>query len=139
MKREHGMTLLEVLVALGILGLVAGGFLAALTISSRANIVSQEHTTAESLARTQMEYLKGCAYIDYSEPGHPEYAEVAAPESYAINIAVAPIEPDPEDPGFLEPLDEGEDKEVQKITIEVYHQGRLILDIETFKAQLEEQ
>ena len=53
-----GFTLIEVLIAVAILGLVAVAFLSALTTASMALILADERTTAESLARTQLEYVK---------------------------------------------------------------------------------
>lgn len=61
-KNERGMTLIEVLIALAILGLVAVAFLSGLTTASRALLIADERTTAESLARSQMEYVKSQGY-----------------------------------------------------------------------------
>ena len=62
MKKEKGFTLIEVLVALLILAIIGTGFLMALTIASKAIIIADERTTAESLARSQMEHAKNQDY-----------------------------------------------------------------------------
>jgi len=67
-KDERGITLIEVLIALAILGLVAAAFLSGLATASRAIIIADERTTAESLARSQMEYVKNQEY-QLADPG----------------------------------------------------------------------
>jgi len=59
---SKGQTLIEVLIALAILGIVVVAFMTALTTASRAIIVADEHTTAESLARSELEYVKKQGY-----------------------------------------------------------------------------
>jgi len=61
---SKGQTLIEVLIALAILGIVVVAFMTALTTASRAIIVADEHTTAESLTRSQLESVKKQDYID---------------------------------------------------------------------------
>lgn len=58
MKNQKGQSLIEVLIALAILGIVAVSFLTALAMASTAVIVSDEQTTAESLARSELEYVR---------------------------------------------------------------------------------
>jgi prepilin-type N-terminal cleavage/methylation domain-containing protein len=59
---SRGFTLIEVLIAIAILGTIAITLLAALSTSSMAFIVADERATAESLARSQMEYVKNQGY-----------------------------------------------------------------------------
>lgn len=70
-KSEKGMSLIEVLIALAILGLVAAAFLSGLTTASKALIIADERTTAESLARTQMESVKQQPY-EFADDYNPE-------------------------------------------------------------------
>ena len=67
-KDERGISLIEVLIALAILGLVAAAFLSGLATASRAIIIADERTTAESLARSQMEHVKNQEY-QWADPG----------------------------------------------------------------------
>jgi prepilin-type N-terminal cleavage/methylation domain-containing protein len=59
---SRGFGLIEVLIALAILGVVAVAFLTALTTASTALILADERTTAESLARSQLESVKDQPY-----------------------------------------------------------------------------
>jgi len=59
---SRGFTLVEVLIALAILGIVAVAFLSALATASTALILADERTTAESLTRAQLEYVKSQPY-----------------------------------------------------------------------------
>lgn len=76
MKSQRGMTLVEVVIAVGVLGIIAVGFMAALSGSTKALIKADQRTTAESLARSQWEYVKSQPYtanftyqkIDLSDP-----------------------------------------------------------------------
>ena len=82
--KSRGQTLIEVLIALAILGVVAVAFLTALTTSSRTIILADEKTTAESLSRTQLEYLKNQPYVTETA-GEAIYNKTAEPPGYSIN------------------------------------------------------
>ena len=60
---EAGVTLIETALALAILGAVAVTFLSGQATISRATIIADEKTTAESLARSQMEWSKNAEYV----------------------------------------------------------------------------
>ena len=60
--RSRGFTFIEVLVAIALIGIVAVAILGALSTSSKVLTVADERTTAESLARRQMEYIKNQGY-----------------------------------------------------------------------------
>ncbi len=114
MKSEKGFTLIEVLVALGLLGMIATVFLVGISISSKAMLIADERTMAESLARSQMEYIKIQPYDDTGA-----YAEIIPPSSnYDIDYDV-------------DQLDVG----LQKITVIVSHPGEPdpILTLEDYK------
>ncbi len=84
MKNEKGFALIEVVIAMAIMGIVAAGFLAALSTASKTVILADERTTAESLARSQMEYDKKQFYI-----GAPDYIPGPPPsEGEAIYLAI---------------------------------------------------
>lgn len=61
-KRERGYSLLEVIIAMALLGIVAVALLSALATASRTVFVTDERATAESLARSQMEYVRDQEY-----------------------------------------------------------------------------
>jgi prepilin-type N-terminal cleavage/methylation domain-containing protein len=58
MRNEKGYTLIEIMIALALLGVIAVAFLGALATASNTIIVTDKHATAESLARSEMEYVK---------------------------------------------------------------------------------
>jgi len=63
---QKGMTLIEVLIAIAILGMIAVPFLTALSTSSRGIIIADERTTAESLVRSEIEYVRSQEYYNAS-------------------------------------------------------------------------
>ena len=56
-RRESGVTLMETVIALAILGVVSVTFLNGLTTTSKAVFMTDERSTAESIAQTQMEWV----------------------------------------------------------------------------------
>ena len=62
MKRERGFSLLEVLVAVALIGIVAVAIYGGLATASKSMLTADERATAESLARTEMEYIKEFQY-----------------------------------------------------------------------------
>ncbi len=65
---ESGVTLIETLVALAVLGLIAVVFLSGLATAARATLIADEQATAESLARSEIEYVKSQDYINNPDP-----------------------------------------------------------------------
>ena len=59
---QNGVALIEILVAIAILGVVAVTFLSALTAAYGAVIVADRHTKAESLTRTAFEFMRNLPY-----------------------------------------------------------------------------
>jgi prepilin-type N-terminal cleavage/methylation domain-containing protein len=126
--QEAGFTFVEVLISLVILSIIATGFLSALAASSRSALRSEEHTSAESLARTEMEYVKNSIYVmaswTYTMPiGSPPWDAThtlpAGYNGYAVKVSAAPIRL----------VDDG----IQSITIVVSRGGRAIFTLEDFK------
>jgi prepilin-type N-terminal cleavage/methylation domain-containing protein len=62
-KSERGFGLIEALVAIALLGIIAAAFLGAIATASKAILIADERTTAESLAKSQLEYVKERDYI----------------------------------------------------------------------------
>lgn len=133
-----GFTLIEVLIALALMGLIAIAFANGLGTASKAVITGDVRTTAESLARSQMEYIKNQPYIDYSDPDRdPEDYDVMeeCPENYAINIVVQPIDPDTYEPyTYIEGEGRFEyDDGIQVIKVTVSHEGGDVITLEGYK------
>jgi hypothetical protein len=116
-------------------------------------MIADERTTAESLTRTQLEYVKNSDYINYSkELSDPErepdvYGEITPPSEvgdYTLNVKAEPINPSDETdtdtaPYQPYPLKDStpdvyqKDAGMQQITVKVYHQGELVLTTIDFK------
>ena len=126
MKHEHGMTLVEVLIALGILGLVAGVSLSGLGLVYQSIALSQERVTAESLAKSQLEYIKSCPYDDINTP--PQYSvdgNITIPAGYSIEVAAQHL--DPEGDG------NGNDDGLQKVTVAIKRDTQTLFTVEDYK------
>jgi type II secretory pathway pseudopilin PulG len=107
---QEGQGLIEILIALAILGIVAAAFLTALATSSGTLIIADERTT-----RSELEYIKNSAYDKTNNP--PQYSldpAIDIPDGYNIDIEAVRL--NPEDDGIED--DDG----IQKITVEIYRQ-----------------
>ena len=128
---QKGQTLIEVLIAIALLGMIAVPFLTALSTSSRGIIIADEKTTAESLVRTEMEYVKNSPYnstgFSYEIPATPDNpppwdeSRTALDDRYAgysVNVTGVHI-----------------DLHIQNITVEVYHGNESVLTTSTYKVE----
>jgi len=114
MKDEKGFSLMEVALAIALLGLVAVAYLGALATGSRAIMIADERATAESLARTQMEYVRQQPYDANLEHDPPQYYTIPdIPAGYEIDV----------DAARLDPCDDGtaNDDGIQSITVVINH------------------
>ena len=126
MRGEPGMTLIEILVAMGILAAVAVVFLLGMSASSKAVMISQERVAVDSLAKSQMEYVKYLSYDDVNDP--PVYAVdpgITLPSGF--NIVVNAERQDPEDDGL------SDDDGIQQITVTVTHDGETAFTLVGYK------
>lgn len=128
LRGEKGFTFIEIVIAIALVGLISGGFLSALASASRNSGLSDERATAESLARTEMEYIRNSVYVmanwNYVLPeGNPSwdaYHELPAGyEEYSLAVSARP----------LRMIDDG----IQSITITVSHGDRQVLMLEDYK------
>jgi len=121
-RNQSGVTLLETLVALAILGVISVAFLSGLATTSRAAAVADRLVAAESLARSQMESVKNaaCAYV----PEATQYTPIQIPDDvsyagFAAAIAAAPLE--------------SPDTGVQEITVTITHSGVDVYVLQGYK------
>ena len=133
MKGEKGFTLIEVVMALVVLGIVAAGFLGALATGSKSISIADERATAESLARTQMEDVRNQDYIDYSEVSHTPYSNISTPAGYSVVLSAFPFDPNTGLPygesGGVFTQDDG----IQSITVVVKHHGEDVFSLEGYR------
>ena len=111
-RHEQGVTLIEVLVALGILGLVAAVFLSGVALTYRSVVISQERVIAESLAKSQLESIKSGNYSASGSYGDP----IPAPSGYSISYTTEVLPSGP-----------------QKVTVYIYRNGDELFKVEDYK------
>jgi type II secretory pathway pseudopilin PulG len=113
MKSEKGSSLIEVVVALALLGAIGVAFLSALATTSSSRSISNEHTAARNLAASQMESILYQAY----------------------SLSYEPIQIPPEYNGYTTAIDIDNlyDGNIQKITIMVRHHDKDIKKLESYK------
>ena len=123
-SNEQGVTLIEILIAIFILGVVGVGFASSMGTGLMADKVADERTIAESLARTQLESIKRAPYNGTSPYGYAKITGI--PAGYDINIAVNLINPNIAG-------NSATDLGIQKIRVTVFRGSNQILQLETYK------
>jgi len=128
MKSEKGFSLIETLVALALMGITAGGLLSGLATTLRAGSISQERVIAESLAKSQWEYIKAQDYIltaDYN-PDDPEkcYQLIDIPDELVEKGYVVEINA-PQT--IISPDGDNEEFELQGITVVIKRDNKQLL------------
>ena len=113
---QRGAGLAEVLVALLVTATAVVIFVSSLYSGSRTVGIIYERTTAENLARSQLEYVKG-----------QEYA--VAPTTYAILPSVPHGFSISAEASAIEERDEN----IQRITVTVRRNGETLMALEDFK------
>lgn len=132
MKSEKGFSLVEVMTAMLIMGIVFVAYLSALATASRVGSIADERAAMESLARTEMEYVRSQPYSgvpweytvtsleksrppgqekpDWWDDDHPPLLD-SSYAGYSVSVSAE---------GLMDP---GIDNEIQKLTVTVTHQG----------------
>ena len=119
MINEKGFSFLETILALAILGLVAVAFLSGLGTSVKASMTTQERAVAESLARTEIEYIRNCTY-EYDTDYYDVNPAIDIPEGWSMA------------PPVVEPVHETDDG-IQKVTVGVKRNGETVLSLFIYK------
>lgn len=146
-KGEKGFTLIEVLVALGVLGLIAAALLMAIATASKAILIADERTIAESLARSQLECVKEQPYIYDDDENDAIYYEIDFDDEHPSFSIGSIISIDGEDEAVEEvmgvPWDSAgniavpTDVGLQKITLIVCNNGEEGVSLEDYVIILE--
>ena len=116
-KNEEGLSLVEALITIAIIGVALVAFSVALSTGSLAVNESDQEVTAQSLARTQMEYIKGYAYDPYATT----YPAVDTTDNYSISVVVTSV-PDA-------------DVNIQKVTANISKDAVVLLTVENYKVK----
>jgi len=110
---SRGFTLIDILIAIALIGIITIAFLSSLSTASTVLIITDERATAESLARSQMEDVKNLPKSPTYVPSiPPAYKDVG----YSANITA-------------DLLKVG----LQKITIIIAHDGEELVTLVGYK------
>jgi prepilin-type N-terminal cleavage/methylation domain-containing protein len=112
---QRGTTLVELLMALTIVGLVAASFVPGLALGSTAAGRASQEAVAQALARRQTEYVKSFTY----NAAATTYAKIPAPADYAVTVTVDSVS--------------GVDTNLQQITVAVAYKGATVVTVESYK------
>ena len=119
-REQPGFTLIEVLIAVGILAAVATGFLTALNTSSRATRGLDEQVTASNLAAAYLEAIRELPYADtYPNAGD----DITIPFQYDVNVDIDYSN------DSTTWVDSYTDETLERITVVVSREGKYILSI----------
>jgi prepilin-type N-terminal cleavage/methylation domain-containing protein len=133
---SRGFTLVEVLITIALIGAIGVAFFSFMSVATSALIHADERTVAESLARSQMEYIKNQGYNGTTRtyqkiPSIPSGYEICSlncssnqacpPVNCLNNQAVVAIFWDSSNNRWS-PTDTG----LQKIALVIKHQGKEI-------------
>jgi len=116
LKGEKGLSLIDVVIAIGVLGILAVGFLTAIRSATSTLVRVDDKETAKNLAESQMEYVKGLPYS-------ASYIPMAAPGygAYSVDILTSDVT--------------GRDANLQNVTVVVERQGQEIARLSNYRAK----
>ena len=158
-RSSRGATLVEVVIAIVVLSLITASVPPVLIMLNNSQFRWNEQTVAESLVRTQIEYIKGCPYVyGNATMANTEYYKtvldtdgnmtVLVPdEDYRIDVIARPVvilpapTPSPMPSPAPTPIHQyvdfiqpgAKDLGMQEITVEVYHLDKLVLSVKSYK------
>ncbi len=123
-KGEKGFTVIEVLVSLAVFSIIVVIVFMSLGISAKSIMISDEQTTAESLARSQMEYVLEQPYNSANNP--PLYSVLS---DIPIGYIVTPLAT------RLDPKNDGtsNDDGIQKIMVTVKRDNKILFSLTDYK------
>jgi type II secretory pathway pseudopilin PulG len=146
---SRGVIAIEVIIGLVIMGIVAAAFLSGLATTLNATRIADEHSTAQSLAQSQMEYVKSRGYAtdqwsyavsssDRSplDPGSPSWWDADNPpflssDDSGYSVVVKAENFDADDDDIVEVP--GDDEGIRTITVTVEHGGEGVFTLEDYK------
>jgi prepilin-type N-terminal cleavage/methylation domain-containing protein len=140
---SRGFSMLEVVIAIALLGIIAISVLSALQTAALALINADQRATAESLARSQMEYAKVQGYEEAPDGGEVTYdkIEINPDESPGYTIWGVNRNDDVVANVIGVPWDSGnstavyQDKGFQRIKVIIKHDDKVVVTLEDFKRE----
>ncbi|MBI4185982.1 MAG: type II secretion system protein [Chloroflexi bacterium] len=126
LREQSGISLLEILIALGILAAIGVAFLSGLNTNSKAAGTLDEQVVATNLATAYLENIRQSTYAA-TYPNAGDNITVPFQYNVAINTAFST-----DGTTWVGPY---ANQTLQKITIIISRQGRLVLSVCTFKME----
>lgn len=132
-RGQKGQSLIEVLMAVAILGVVTVAFLSALATGSKAVILADKQTTAESLTRSELEYVKSQPFSEnpwsynvsttgYSTDSfYPSWWDDTDPDFHKLPLEYSNYSATVTAEGYDINGDDQDDIGIWQITVQVYH------------------
>lgn len=127
-KQQRGFTLLEVLVAMSILGFIGVGFLTAINTTYRSNRIIEEQTVATNLATEYLEAMRATPYSDT----YPNIGDgITVPLQYSITVETLCSG----DGVIFDSCSGSENETLQRTRINVSRTGGGVLSICTYRSK----
>lgn len=126
LTNQQGFSLVEELVALSVVSLGLVLLVAMIGTGTKGVTSTIDKVTAEDLARSQLELVKGSTY--HANPTSAPYPTAAAPTPYAVGMTIQ-YWTAPSGPFTSSVRNDG----MQKITVTVTRNGTQILQLEDYK------
>ena len=101
-----------------ILGVVAVTFLGSIGTGTQATVITRDQAIAESLIRSEAEYVKGCAY-QYGASEYPVDPTLTLPADWTVSTSVVPVHVS----------DDG----LQEVTVSALYDNESVLSIVIYK------
>jgi prepilin-type N-terminal cleavage/methylation domain-containing protein len=149
-RSQKGQTLIEVLIAVALLGMLATAFLGGLFAALKADIIADERAVCQSLSQSHLEFVKSQAWS--TKP-----TEVGVNFTYTVTSSGISGSPAGQEPSWFNSVPliperyhgyslqveinniKGESDEkitLRQITVEVYRIGEPKLTLEGYKAKI---
>jgi type II secretory pathway pseudopilin PulG len=112
-RGEKGISLIETLIAIALLGIIGGTLLAGMSGVYKATPIAKEQDIGKSLAQSQLEYV--------------------LQEEYKLSYSPAPIPSNYGNYTVTIDTDSFRDGNIEKITVTIRHNGKEVSELEAYK------
>jgi hypothetical protein len=130
-RNEKGLSLIETVIGLAVFALIGIVILTCLGAAARANISNENLSTAESLGRTQMEYVKNQSYnATGNGTAHPPaYSTISLPTGYSFTTPLENMATRINSSGNSVTSDTG----LQQITVTIKYYNKTLYTLTDYK------
>ena len=118
-REDRGSLLLETVVASMVFALVGVAVLSGLSNTYRTGAMVNVHSTAENVARNQMEFVFSQSYEEPGSTPYPTYSTV--PSDYSVTTSATEVDP-------LAP-----DTEIERVNVAVTYDGQVVVSLSTLR------